>query len=114
MTVISTEPNLAVLSITLRIVNPESVGPIAYCAGGANIPISLWSSAPQGKVEERENPEFLRYHLHSMIGHGGAAKALDRFKMFGNFLVWHLHSTHAIPSSEANRLLTLWDGKHVT
>jgi hypothetical protein len=100
-------------SITLCIVQPDSVGQLAHCAAGANIPVEVWSAAPQGRVEERSNPKHLRYFLRSLGAHGGMEKALDRFSMFGNFLVWHLHAMGSIPTAEANRLLTLWNGRHV-
>jgi hypothetical protein len=100
-------------AMTLCIVQPESVGQVAHCAAGANIPIEVWSAAPQGGVEERSNPRHLRYRLRSLVANGSSEKALDRFAMFGNFLVWHLHATGSIPAAEANRLLTLWNGKQV-
>jgi hypothetical protein len=109
----STDISPSGFSITLCIVEPDSVGQVAHCAAGANIPVEVWSAAPQGRVEERSNPRHLRYFLRSLVAHGGLDKALDRLSMFGNFLVWHLHATGSIPTAEANRLLTLWNGRQV-
>ena len=100
-------------SITLCIIEPASVGQVAYCAAGANIPVEVWSAAPHGRVEERSDPRYLRYFLRSLVANGGTEKALDRFSMFGNFLVWHLHAGESIPTTEANRLLALWKGRQV-
>jgi hypothetical protein len=100
-------------SMTLCIVQPGSVGQVAYCAAGANIPVEVWSAVPQGRVEERSNLRHLRYSLRSLVVNGGAEKALDRFAMLGNFLAWHLHAIGSISSTEANHLLTLWNGRHV-
>src|SRR5262245_12915568 len=101
----STDISPTVFSMTLSIVEPKSVGPLAYCATGANIPVEVWSAAPEGNVEERWNLGRLRYCLRSSVAHGGPEAALDRFAMFGGFVVWHLHATGAIPTVEANRLL---------
>src|SRR5262245_10536577 len=86
----ATDISPSVFSMTLCITRFESVGPVAYCANGANIPVEVWSGAPQGQVEERSNPIHLRYLLRSLVAHGGREEALDRFAMFGNFLAWHL------------------------
>ena len=109
----ATDISPTVFSITLSIVELASIGPVAYCAAGANIPVEVWSAAPQGKVEERSNPNYLRYFLRSLVVHGGREEALDRFAMFGNFLAWHLHAVGALPTKEANRVLTLWNGRQV-
>jgi|SRR6185503_213645 len=109
----STDISPNVLSMTLCAARSDSIGPVVYSAGGANIPVEVWSVAPQGQVAERTNPMCLRYCLRSLVRHGGAEQALDRFAMFGNFVVWHLHAIGSIPTDEANRLLTLWDGTHV-
>lgn len=109
----STDVSPGGLSMILCSAQPASIGPAVYCAGGANIPVEVWSVAPQGQVEARTDPMNLRYCLRSLTRHGGSEKALDRFAMFGNFLVWHFHAIGSIPTDEANRLLTLWNGKRV-
>ena len=101
------------LSMTLCIGTLESVAQVAYCANGANIPVEVWSVAMQEPIQGHSDPRFLRYNLPSLSAHGGAEKALDRFMMFGNFLTWHLHAAGAIPAVEANRVLTLWNGRRV-
>jgi hypothetical protein len=101
------------LSMTLVIAQASSIGPVVHCAGGANIPVEVWSTSPQGQVQERSNLAHLRYCLRSSIAQGGPNAALDRFKVFGNFLAWHLHASGSLPSAEANRLLTLWNGRRV-
>jgi hypothetical protein len=100
-------------SMTLLITHAPSIGPVVHCAGGANIPVAVWSTSPQGQVEERANLAHLRYCLGSSTDHGGRDAALDRFMMFGNFLAWHLHASGLLPTAEANRVLTLWNGRQV-
>jgi hypothetical protein len=107
----ATLPN--VWTMTLSVLQWESVGPIAHCASGANIAISLWSDAPQGLGTESSNPKHLRYLLRSPVDPAGPEKALDRFGMFGNFLAWHLYKVGTISAADANRVLTLWNGSHV-
>ena len=113
VSVAATDMSPTSFSMTLSIVELKSMGPVAHCAAGANIPLEVWSGAPQGKVEERSNPKHLRFFLRSLVAHGGHEEALGRFATFGNFLVWHLHAVGSIPTAEANRLLTLWNGRHV-
>jgi hypothetical protein len=74
-----------------------SLGAVTYCAGGANVPVDVWSGAPQGDVGARSDPQHLRYFVRSLNAHGGFDAALDRFAMLGNFLAWHLHAVGSIP-----------------
>ena len=113
VSVVSADASPSGLSIALCILESASVGEVAYCAAGANIPVEVWSAAQQGQVEERSDPQSLRYFLRSLVVRGGMEEALDRFSMFGNFLAWHLHAKGAISTAEANRLLTLWKGRQV-
>jgi hypothetical protein len=99
--------------MTLTIRKTNSVGPIVYCANGANIPVEVYSAAPSGNLGERAKPKHLRYRLTSKITGNDRELALDRFAMFGNHLVWHLHAIDALTTREANRLLKLWNGRHV-
>jgi len=101
------------LSITLLITQASSIGPVVHCAGGANIPVEVWSTSPQGQVEERADLGHLRYCLRSSTAQVGREAALDRFRMFGNFLAWYLHASGLLPTADANRLLTLWNGRQV-
>jgi hypothetical protein len=109
----STDVLPTILSMTLQITQAPSIGPVVHCAEGANIPVEVWSTLPQGQVEERANLDYLRYCLRSSITTNGREAALDHFRMFGNFLVWHLHASGLLSTEEANRLLTLWNGRQV-
>jgi hypothetical protein len=109
----ATDLSPTILSMTLLITQASSIGPVVHCAGGANISVEVWSTSPQGQVQERANLGHLRYCLRSSTAQDGRDAALDRFRMFGNFLAWHLHASGLLPSAEANRLLTLWNGRQV-
>jgi hypothetical protein len=113
VSVVETDISPSGFSITLCVIESASVGQVAYCASGANIAVEVCSAALHGGVEERSDPRYLRYVLRSLVAYGGMEKALDRFSMFGNYLVWHLHAGGLIPTIEANRLLALWEGRQV-
>jgi hypothetical protein len=99
--------------MTVMIRRTESIGPFVYCANGANIPVEVWTTAPPKPIEERSDPAHLCYRALAKISEGGRDAALERFKNLGNFLAWYLHGVGLLPTPEANRLLTLWNGKHV-
>ena len=102
-----------VLSMTVVIRQTDSIGPFVYCANGANIPVEVWTEAPSKPIEERSDPAHLRYRAWAKISEEGRSAALERFNNFGNFLAWYLHGVGLLPTPEANRLLTLWNGRHV-
>ena len=101
------------LSLIVGIEKIESIGPIVYCASGANVPLDMWTTAPPKPLHERANPAHLRYRIMAKNVEGQPNAALEAFEFFGVFLVWYLHGVGALAEPDANRLLKLWDGKSV-
>lgn len=114
VSVLATDSPPGAISITMKIAQMESLGPIAYCVGGANVHFDIWSSAPPLPIEERRNSDHLRFRVTAKDSEDGPNRALEDFQFFGVYLVWYLHAAGALAAKEANRFLTDWDGELVT
>ena len=114
VSVVSTEAPPGHLTIIMRIEKIESLAPVVYCVGGANVHLDLWSTAPPESLTERTNPTHLRYRVIAKDSKDRPNGALDDLQSFGVYLVWYLHAAGALDTEEANRLLTKWDGQLVT
>jgi hypothetical protein len=113
VSVVSTDASPGGISVVMKIDRLESLGPIVYCVGGANVHLGIWTTAPPKPIEERSNPLHLRYSVTAKESENGPNGALKAFQFFGVYLVWYLHAIGALEAKEANRLLTDWDGKLV-
>ncbi len=102
------------ISIVLSIELIKSIGPIVYAANGANLPLDIWTNAPREPLHERANPAHLRYIITAKSPGANPHAALETIQLFGVFLVWYLNGIGSIAGTEANRLLTMWNGKRVT
>jgi hypothetical protein len=114
VSVVSTEAPPGHLTIIMRIEQIESLGPIVYCVGGANVHFDIWTTTPPEPITERINAAHLRYRVIAKDSEDRPNGALDDMQFFGVYLVWYLHAVGALDTKEANRLLTDWDGKLVT
>jgi len=114
VSIVSTEAAPGHLTIIMKIEQIESLGPIVYAVGGANIHFNLWSTAPGESLTERKNPAHLRYQVTAKDSKDRPNGALDDMQFFGVYLVWYLHAARALDTEDANRLLTNWDGQLVT
>ena len=114
VSVVSSEAPPGHLTIIMRIEKIESLGPIVYCVGGANVHFDMWSTAPGESLTERTNPTHLRYRVSAKDSKDRPNGALDDMQFFGVYLAWYLHAAGALDTEVANRLLTNWDGQLVS
>src|SRR3954464_9126347 len=114
VSVVSTEAVPGCLTIIMKVEQIESLGPMVYAVGGANVHFDVWSTAPGESLTERTNPANLRYRVIAKDSRDRPNGALDDMQFFGVFLVWYLHAARALDTEDANRLLTNWDGQLVT
>jgi hypothetical protein len=113
VSVVSTDAWPGAIAIIMKIEQLESLGPIVYCVGGANVHFDIWTTTPPQPIEERRSPAHLRYRVTAKDSDDSPNGALEDFQFFGVYLVWYLHAVGALEATEANRLLRDWDGKLV-
>lgn len=97
------------IGLVLRIERIESIGPILYAAAGANVGVDLWTGAKGQPVHERSNPALVRYRVRAKGSADSPEGALESMQFFGAYVIWYLHGTGGIETSEANRLLGAWN-----
>jgi hypothetical protein len=113
VSVVSTEAQPAHLTIIMTIEQIDSLCPIVYCVGGANVHFDVWSTAPPESLTERRNPAHLRYRVIAIRSEDRPNGALDDMQFFGVYLVWYLHAAGNLDTEAANRFLANWDGQLV-